>query len=148
MTSWLDAFQSSWDTRSSLESLNILDAIKLYLWLKSWGLEIQDQETYQMHRTLEPLDTQHKLDAIELCLWSSWGLEIQGQETDNRRIELHSLKSLWATRMFTTHQVLSYPKASILSSTASLVKLTSRVAPLGQKSPQRHSGAKIAPETL
>ena len=31
----------------------------------------------------------------------------------------------------TTHQVLSYPKASIISSTASLVKLSPRVAPLG-----------------
>ena len=50
-------------------------------------------------------------------------------------------------------QVLSYPKASILSSTASLVKLSPRVSPLGQKSPQRHSGAfltvlKNAPECL
>ena len=32
-----------------------------------------------------------------------------------------------ATRMLTTHQVLSFPQASILSSTASLVKFSSRV---------------------
>ena len=85
--------------------------------------------------------TQHKLDTVELCRWSSLGLEIQDQETASRRIELYSLKSLWyslawtavislytATRMLTTHQVLSFPQASILSSTASrLVKFSSRV---------------------
>ena len=34
-------------------------------------------------------ETQHKLDAVELCLWSSLGLEIQDQGTASRRIKLY-----------------------------------------------------------
>ena len=38
--------------------------------------------------------TQRKLDAVELCLWSSLDPEIQDQGTASRRIKLYSFKSL------------------------------------------------------